>query len=231
MARIRSLAIHLILIFLILATQHVAAANDANSARPAMATESSYLSISNTTSGTGTSAGNELRRLFDLYKDARSAGILEEADVLAKQIVELSIQSFGFYSKNTAHALTNLGTLQTTNNENNAAIQNFAAAIEIIEQLEDRLSMDLINPLKAMGAAQLQAGYADRARIIWNRAVHISHVNLGPHNYEQIETLVSIARLSSGNEISREAKKLRKRIYYLQVRDANEGGKAIRPTP
>ena len=229
MARIGSTAIHLILIFSILAAQHVAATDDANSPDPTVVTKSSNFSISKTSSDTGTSAENDIRRLFDLYIDARSAGMREEADVLAKQIVELSIWSYGFYSKRTAKALTNLASLQAANEENSAAIQNFAAAIDIIERLENRLSMDLINPLTAMGAAQLQAGDADRARDVWYRAVHISHVNLGPHNYEQIETLVLIGRLDFGAGMTTETKKMRKRINYLQVHDGNQGSNDILP--
>jgi hypothetical protein len=150
--------------------------------------------------------------------DARTAGMMQEADVLAKQIVEKSIHSFGRNSKDTARALTSLATLQTSNHENIAAIQNFAAAINIIEHMDGRLGLDLVNPLKAMGAAQLQAGNGDHARDAWIRAVHISHVNLGPHNIEQIETLYAMATLYSRAEMTKEERIVRRQIKYLRYR-------------
>ena len=144
--------------------------------------------------------------------------MMEEADILAKQIVERSILSFGRDSKDTARALTSLATLQTSNHENIAAIQNFAAAIDIVETMDGRLSMDLLGPLKAMGAAQLQAGNGDYARDAWIRAVHISHVNLGPHNLEQIETLHAIADLYFSAEKGKEGRNVLRQIKYLQYR-------------
>ena len=145
--------------------------------------------------------------------------MMEEADSLAKQIVEVSIRSYGRDSTGTAKALTNLATLQTENDEFVAAIQNLSAAIDIVEQTDNRLSNELINPLNAMGDAQMQAGNTDLAREAWDRAVHISHVNLGPHNYEQVETLHALARMFSNAGMSKEARKTYKRISYLQSRE------------
>jgi tetratricopeptide (TPR) repeat protein len=171
---------------------------------------------------TDQSSDEEVRRLFSLYVDARSAGVVEEADSLAKQIVEMSISSFGRDSKDTARALTNLANLQASNDENAAAIQNYTAAIGIVESLDSRLSLDLLMPLKALGAVELQAGNGDRAQDAWTRAVHISHVNMGPHNFQQIETLQSMARLFSDSGMNKEAKRTYKRIEYLRSRFAEE---------
>ena len=91
-------------------------------------------------------------------------------------------------------------------------------ADDIIEFMDGRLSVDLLNPLKAIGAAQLQAGNGDHARDAWIRAVHISHVNLGPHNLEQIETLYAIAALYSRAEMSKEERIVRRQIKYLRYR-------------
>lgn len=172
---------------------------------------------------TETLPGDELFRLFAMYDDARAAGEREEADTIGKQIVETSIRAYGVDSKHTAKALTNLATLQTSNEENEAAIKNFEAAIDILERAESRLSKDLIRPLKVMGAAQLQAGRPDHSRDSWNRAVHISHVNYGPHNYEQVEVLQDLARLYSRAGMSKEAGRIRMRIYYLRSRAYHQG--------
>lgn len=171
----------------------------------------------------------EIRRLFDLYIDARVAGTAEEADVLAKQIVQVSILSYGRDSKDTAKALVNLASLQVTHEENTAAIQNLTAAIDIVERVENNLSLDLISPLNAMGAAQLQAGNDELAKEAWFRAVHISHVNLGPHNYQQIETLQAIGQVYIADGKNKKAKKIRRRIKYLQSREVPSAADMMLP--
>ena len=62
--------------------------------------------------------GAEIQRLFAMYDDARAAGLLEEADVIGKQIVETSIRNYGRESKNTADALTNPANLASLVNRN-----------------------------------------------------------------------------------------------------------------
>lgn len=160
----------------------------------------------------------DLDRLFAMYNDARAAGLLQEADAIGKQIVEASIRIYGLDNKHTAAALTNLATLQTANDDNEAAIQNFAAAVGILERIDGRLSEDLIGPLKAMGATQLQAGQVDHALATWSRAPHITHVNYGPHDYSQVETLYDLARLYSRAGMNKQAERTWKRIYYLRAR-------------
>jgi hypothetical protein len=162
---------------------------------------------------------DEISRLLGLFSEARVVGTTEEADVLAKQIVEASIRSYGRDSKGTARALTNLANLQVSNDQNAAAIQNLSTAIDIIERVENNLSLDLISPLSALVAAEQQAGNIDLAQSAWNRAVHVSHVNLGPHNYQQIETLYSLARLLARAGENKAANRMRRRISYLQTRE------------
>lgn len=169
----------------------------------------------------GQSADQELRSLFTQYKDALSTEMWDEADTLAKTIVDVSIHANGRDSKVTAVALTNLGTLQRANEDPVAAVQNLSAAIEIIERLDNRLSSDLILPLREIGRAELNAGFPNRASAAWNRAVHVSHVNFGPHNMEQVEPLAELARMYYNAGMSKEAIKVRKRIYYLQAREAD----------
>jgi len=219
MKRPGPIAAILIFPFTFLVTQHAIAAEGAGA--PVLASivrnGDSLLDFPDVESDPGDD--DQVMRLFDLYMDARIAGTTQEADVLAKQIVEVSIRSYGRDSKGTARALTNLASLQVSNDENTAAIQNLSAAIDIIESVENNLSLDLISPLTAMGSAQQQAGNAELAQLSWNRAVHISHVNLGPHNYQQIETLYSLSRLLIEAGENKAANKMRRRIAYLQSRD------------
>jgi tetratricopeptide (TPR) repeat protein len=219
MTNIRAIPIPLILLLPILLAPQLAAADDAISPDPT--------AISKMTRDTGRSADIDIARLFAQFADAQSTGMWEEADLLAKQIVEYSIESHGFYSKHTSTALTHLASSQAAHGERSAAIQNFVAAIGIIERLESRLSADLIDPLQAMGVAQFRLGDTDRASDAWYRALHISHVNLGPHNIEQVEILQSIAYLYYGAGMIAEARKMRRRIADLFARDSNQGSKEI----
>lgn len=217
---IQPATLRLVLLFPLLAAQHTVAAEDASAPVLTDVNNSNYSSIIQITSGTDRSTENEIRRLFDLYMDARWAGTMEEADAIAKQIVVVSIQAYGRDSLGTAEALTNLAQFQAENDDTIAAIQNLVAAIGIVERVDNGLSMELIGPLNAMGAIHYRVGDGARARAAWTRAVHISHVNLGPHNYEQIETLYSIERIFTDAGKSKEANKMRKRIRFLQTRDA-----------
>ena len=222
MPGIRKAGFALLLTIPIFATTQVIAADAEGAPTPTSGIRADIFFVGSPVYETDQSSDEEVRRLFGLYVDARSAGVIDEADSLAKQIVEMSISSFGRDSKDTARALTNLANLQASNDENEAAIQNYTAAIDIVEALDSRLSMDLLMPLKALGAVELQAGNGDRAQDAWIRAVHISHVNMGPHNFQQIETLQSMARLFSDAGMNKEAKRTYKRIQYLRSRFAEQ---------
>jgi len=172
---------------------------------------------------------DELLRYFELYRQALESQSYLEADALAKRVVELSIEVFGINSLDSAKALTNLGIAQHHNEEYEAAQANYNAAIDIIERTTDRLNENLINPLKGLGAAQLAAGRPDMAVESFERAVHISHVNEGPHNLMQIEVLQSLAEtyLAAGELDTVED--IQAHIFQLQARDVDLGGMDIIP--
>jgi hypothetical protein len=157
----------------------------------------------------------EIRRLFGLYKESVISGNFLEADTLAKQIIELSIKVFGI---NSAKALTNLAIAQHGNKEYEAAERNFRASIDIIERISDRLNSALINPLKGLGATQLAIGRPDMARASFQRAVHLSHVNDGPHNLDQLDVLESMAEIYLAVGEHKEAVDVQERMYSIQAR-------------
>jgi len=175
------------------------------------------------------SDAERLSRLFTLYLDAISEKQYAEADALGKQIVELTISAYGLDSEESAKALTNLAIAQHGIEDFESAILNYEAAIGIIERVDNRLSYDLINPLRGLGAAQLASGRPDLARDAFNRAVHVSHVNEGPHNLEQIETLESLAETYMSVGEYEEAVDVQKRIYYLQARNIDTDSMDIIP--
>ena len=99
-----------------------------------------------------------------------------------------------------------------------AAIQNYEGAIEIIEDQLDRLDAQLINPLKGLGAAQLANGRPDEAAATFTRAVHISHVNEGPHNIDQVPILESLAETNLLLGELDQARNVHELIYNLNER-------------
>lgn len=172
----------------------------------------------------------ELLYEFDNYKRLMSEGVYDEADSVAKRIVTLAIQVEGPTSTETAKALTNLGIVQHRNKQYDAAQQNFASAIEIIEDNEDRLNSRLVNPLKGLGASQLEGGRPDLAANSFNRAVHITHVNEGPHNMEQIEILESLAETTVRLGSVEDARDIHDKIYMLHQRKYEDDQLALVPS-
>ncbi|MEE8344166.1 MAG: tetratricopeptide repeat protein [Woeseiaceae bacterium] len=171
----------------------------------------------------------QLREDFELYKKLLANNMIAEADVVAKRIVELSIRRNGFESADTARALTNLAIVQHRNKNYETAKQNYEAAIGIIEQVEDRLSPDLINPLRGLGSAQLASGRPDQALDTFNRARHVSHVNEGPHNLDQIRILESLAEIYIYMGEYEDAYDLQDRVYALYARKYDTKSEEIIP--
>jgi len=171
----------------------------------------------------------QLREDFELYKKLLASNMTAEADVVAKRIVELSIRRNGFESLDTARALTNLAIVQHRNRDYETAQQNYEAAIGIIEQVEDRLSLDLINPLRGLGSAQLASGRPDQALATFSRARHVSHVNEGPHNLDQVRILESLAEIYIYMGEYEDAYALQDRVYTLYARNYDTKSEEIIP--
>lgn len=158
------------------------------------------------------------REEFMRYRRLVDEAAMDEADVSAKRIVQMTIKMFGPESLETSKALSNLAYVQSKTGQYDAAIQNFQAAIAIIESAEDRLNRQLVNPLKGLGAAQLNNGRPDLATRTFDRARHITHVNEGPHNIEQVEILESLAESTLRGGDLEGARDILDRIYLLNAR-------------
>ena len=163
-----------------------------------------------------------LMQEYELYKRLMDEKVFDEADSVAKRVIELAIRVKGPKSLDTARALTNLGIVQHRTRQYEAAQQNFESAIEIIEDQQDRLTADLVNPLKGLGAAQLESGRADLASDSFHRAVHITHVNEGPHNADQLELLESLAETNLRLGALDKAKQVHDQIYALNLKHHND---------
>lgn len=161
----------------------------------------------------------DLQHYFFLYKNALEDGMYTEADSLAKRVVELSISVRGLESHDTAIALTNLGVVQHKLQDYESAQQNYLSAIGILERMEDRLHSSIVAPLKGLGATQLADGRPDLALRTFQRAMHITHVNEGPHNLMQIPVLDALAATNIMMGELDAAEDIQERIYFLQTRD------------
>ena len=103
-------------------------------------------------------------------------------------------------------------------------------AIEILEVIEDRLNEQLVNPLKGLAAAQLNNGRPDLATNTLDRATHITHVNEGPHNYDQVEILESLAEANVRLGDIEAARDLLDRIHILNVRHFEDDALGLLPS-
>jgi len=167
---------------------------------------------------------------FARYRVLLQQGILDEADIAAKRIVEMAIKVYGPQSRETANALNNLGIVQHSNGQYDAAIQNFTSSVEIIELVADRLNDALVNPLKGLGAAQLGNGRPDQARRTFVRAAHITQVNEGPHNLGQIEILESIAETYIRMGDTKTARGILDRIHIINVKHFEQDPLGLLPS-
>jgi hypothetical protein len=171
----------------------------------------------------------EVRRYFELYKESLANKQYDEADSLAKRLVELSIKTYGLDSHESARALTNLGIVQYRNKDFESSQLNYQAAIDIIERIEDRLNGMLVNPLKGLGASQLAGGRPDLALQTFGRAVHVSHVNEGPHNLDQVEILDALTETHLSVGDVDEALDMQEHVYNLQTRKIDMNSEAVIP--
>ncbi len=162
---------------------------------------------------------DDLKQNLDLYRDAMIAGQYVEAEVLAKRVIESSIFINGHDSVNSANALTNLAFAQYRLQQYRPAKRNYMAAIQTIEQADGLLSADLIRPLQGLGETNLVLTDIEPARDAFERAVHISHVNEGPRNPEQIESLNAIAETYMSSGSFKSALDIQKNIYALNARE------------
>lgn len=161
---------------------------------------------------------DSLNAEFNRYRLLMTSGAYDEADSVAKRVIELAIRLHGPRSSETAKALTNLAIVQHHIKQYEAAQQNFQSAVEIIEDVEDRLNAQLVNPLRGLAVAQLEGGRPDLASITFNRAVHVTHVNEGPHNLDQLELLESLAEVSVRLGQYDEARDIQNSIFALNSR-------------
>ena len=176
------------------------------------------------------STEDEILREFVRFRELIADENYDAADIAAKRIVQMTIERYGPQSVETAKALNNLAIVQHNNKQYEAAIQNFTTSIETLEIIKDRLNAELVNPLKGLGAAQLGNNRPDLASASFNRATHITHVNEGPHNIEQVEILESLAETQVRLGDLSAARDVLDRIHALNVRHFDDDTLGLLPS-
>ncbi|MEN7343799.1 MAG: energy transducer TonB, partial [Pseudomonadota bacterium] len=167
-----------------------------------------------------TPEGAELLSLTARYQAQATAGETEEALELAKQIVAVSSQLWGEQSPQLASALTNLAIAQIDAGDIEAAQQNFLGAISMRELYSSSIiDPELMNPLRGLAKTMVAMNAIEEAIPVYERAIHVSHVNLGPNNLEQMDLMGALSRAYFELGEVRDSGKIRDNLYRLQLRN------------
>lgn len=152
------------------------------------------------------------------YDEALANGQYGEAEAAAKQMIDLMLDAGGHAQKNMADALARLAFAQRHRERYDAALQNYRAAIALLEHSESRLSESLIEPMRGVGDTYMASGRADLAASAYEEALHLRHVNDGPHTLKQVELLNDIATAKEQAGDSDAALDALDRIFGLYAR-------------
>ena len=170
-------------------------------------------------------AGSRYRTLVEALDNASYA----EAEVVAKQMVDETVSESGYTAQAATSALVNLAVVQFLAADHDAARLNFATSVERIEERNDRLSEELILPLRGLAATYAASGQPVEAARGLERALHISNVNAGPHSRGQLPILQSLIDLSLDQGDAGTALSLLDRVYLIEVRENTPESDALLP--
>lgn len=153
------------------------------------------------------------------FRDELSTGKLDPAQETAKQIVAICSTLWGESSPQVAAALTNLAIAQSDRGNFDAARQNFLGAIRIRERVSSSIIEPLlINPIRGLAASNLALDNAEVAVPLYERAIHVSHVNMGPNNLQQLDDMDALSRAYYSLGETRAANKVQDNMFRLQQR-------------
>ena len=134
-------------------------------------------------------AGDERLTVYQSFRRAFFAGEYEAALPLATQVVELTRTQYGAEAPQMANPLTNLGTTYYRMGNYDAALDNYRAALQLLDLQGEAANEQLVRPLHGMGAA-LRAQQRDADAIApLKRAVEILRNRQGLHSVSQMPLL------------------------------------------
>ena len=171
----------------------------------------------------------EVGSRFRQLQESLQNGALDEAEVTAKQIAEVAAEVSTRNTVLRARTLHNLALVQHLRKDFGAAILNYQAAVDVINSARDMLSVELVQPLHAMGIAYTDMGDPVAALDAFDAALHVSNVNRGPHSLAQVPLLQSLQALHERQRDPATARTVLDRIYQLHVRQSGPDAEALLP--
>lgn len=175
---------------------------------------------------TSTSPGEEYRRH---YREALANGELVEAETAAKQRLDLLVHAGGTGYGVMADALADLAHVQGRRELYVPAVANYEAAIALLEQGEDRLSASLVEPLVALAGIHAASGRPELALPVYERALHVTQVNAGPHTLGQVEILDAMTDALEATGRDAAALQAVDRMFWLYARAFSPDSEEVLP--
>ena len=136
-------------------------------------------------------AEQQQRDQFASFTESLSNESFEEAEGIAKQMVEQVDAGSDSAAMARARSLHNLAIAQQFQGHHDSAIQNYKAALHLIGSSDDMLSESLVLPLRGLALAYVDTDRTFEAFDTFDRALHVSNVNYGPHSLNQLPILSS----------------------------------------
>jgi tetratricopeptide (TPR) repeat protein len=175
------------------------------------------------------SSGQQHRQYFATFRESLANKTYEEAETAAKLMVELASRGSDIDELNRSRTLQNLALAQQLGENYDAAILNYLMAINIIVRHEDMLSDTLVVSLRGLAAAYVGDDKPVEAFRTFNRALHISNVNHGPHSLDQLPILNAMMRIHLDQGDAKSAVEVLERIYLLHSRKFSSQSEEILP--
>lgn len=132
------------------------------------------------------------QRLFDREYEARQ---YDEAIDAAKLVIEELLQKPEPSRNDVGEALTQLADVQRLSGALEASIENYRAAIESLTAEHGRLNTALIEPMWGLARTYAEAEDFESATRAYEDAMHVFHVNYGPHDLEQAGLLTELSEV------------------------------------
>jgi len=176
-----------------------------------------------------TTADQQQRDRFTSFNEALVNESFSEAEITAKQMIESVDADEIDAVPARARALQNLAVAQQVQGSHESAIQNYQAALNLIAGEEDNLSPSLILPLRGLAVVHLDTGRVDEAFAVFDRAMHVSNVNYGPHSFKQLPILNTKLQIYLEQDDPGSALDVLDRIYMLYTRKYSRVSEELLP--
>lgn len=166
---------------------------------------------------------------FQAFAEALANESFSEAEVAAKQMIELANANSGSGPSERARALHNLAVAQQLQGSYDSAVLNYSAALDSIASDYDNLSPSLIMPLRGLALARVDLDLPREAQETFDRALHVSNVNHGPHSLNQLPILNAKIDVYLDQQDAESALDILDRIQMLYTREYPKHSEELLP--